>query len=229
MEISINSCCGLDCQSCSFRESHGCKGCIATGGNPFHGSCALAQCVLQKGKRFCGECEEILTCQLLRSYAFDPQHGDNGERIQRCQALKQALVQNAREGLDPIGYCGHHCDYCPYTPWCGGCRSDYSCCSFATLFPDGVCPNLGCAKERGLDGCFDCPQLESCQKGYFGADDGYTAKAASLMIQKLGKEGYNQLRQRFAKADPDSPSTLSRAGSLPEAIKLLGKYSEKDS
>ena len=34
---AIDTCCGLHCRGCSFAQSHGCGGCIATGGRPFHG------------------------------------------------------------------------------------------------------------------------------------------------------------------------------------------------
>lgn len=212
---SIDSYCGLQCSACEFRERMGCGGCIATQGHPFHGECQLAQCAVKKGRGFCGECADF-PCGLLESYSNDPEHGDDphGARIQACAATKARLVAAARAGGDPQGMCGHHCDHCPYTNYCGGCRSVYNNCSFATLYEDGRCPNLVCAKEQGLDGCYACQQLEKCSKGYFGAQDGFTAKASAQFIAVHGKEAY--------------ASVLSGLGDRPESIdtveKLLSFY-----
>ncbi len=188
---SIDTYCGLSCTDCEFKESMNCGGCIATGGKPFHGRCDVAKCAVSRGKKFCGECPDF-PCELLKGYSEDPEHGDTppGARIENCSGLKAAMVKAARDGIDPQGVCGHHCDHCPYTQWCGGCRSQYPGCSFATLYEDRRCPNTVCAGERGVDGCYDCPELESCQKGYFGAGDGYNAKGAALFISRHGKESY---------------------------------------
>ena len=106
-----------------MRESTGCGGCIATKGRPFHGECGLAQCAIEKKRGFCGECPDF-PCKLLQDYSHDPEHGDDppGRRIERCGRLKAGLVAAARAGVDPQGVCGHHCDHCPYTKYCGGCR-----------------------------------------------------------------------------------------------------------
>ena len=46
----MDSYCGLCCETCEFRESMNCGGCIATGGKPFHGACEIAECAKKKGK-----------------------------------------------------------------------------------------------------------------------------------------------------------------------------------
>lgn len=190
---TIDTYCGLCCAECEFWESMGCGGCIATAGHPFHGECKLAQCAIEKKRGFCGECAQF-PCGLLEEFSNDPEHGDTppGRRIENCGQVKARLVAAARKGTDSQGMCGHHCDHCPYTKYCGGCRSVYNGCSFATLYEDGRCPNVVCANERGIDGCYDCPELETCGKGYFGAGDGFTAKGSSLFIAKHGKEAYSQ-------------------------------------
>lgn len=83
----IDTCCGLHCATCSWKESHGCGGCIATKGNPFHGKCPIAICCLSKGHTHCGECEAI-PCSKLFAYSYlDPVHGDKpqGNRVQLCR------------------------------------------------------------------------------------------------------------------------------------------------
>ncbi|NLG26141.1 MAG: type 1 glutamine amidotransferase-like domain-containing protein [Clostridiales bacterium] len=79
--------CGLRCAGCGFKESHGCGGCIATNGHPFHGECPIAVCCQDRGLTHCGECDEI-PCELLYSYAYlDPEHGDKpqGARVEVCR------------------------------------------------------------------------------------------------------------------------------------------------
>ena len=49
---------------------------------------------------------------------------------------------------------------------------------------------MSCARERGLDGCYDCPELDGCGKGYFGAEDGHTAKDAARSIRERGKKAH---------------------------------------
>lgn len=211
----IDTYCGLCCASCEFRESMGCGGCVATGGHPFHGECQLAQCAIEKNRGFCGECPDF-PCPLLESYSQDPEHGDHpqGARIEACAKTKAALVAAARAGTEPQGVCGHHCDHCPFSQWCGGCRSVYPRCSFATLFEDGRCPHVACAGEKGLKGCYDCPELPGCQKGYFGAEDGYTAKGAAQFIAKHGKAAYAQVLSQ----DRERPEGIDQPEKLVEFL-----------
>jgi len=107
------------------------------------------------------------------------------------------LIKQARESLkNPIGHCGHHCYYCLASEMCGGCRSNYNCCSFATLLPDGVCPNTKCVTDKGLEGCYECNELENCQIGYYGRVNEYTAKATALFIKEYGERCYTDILKK---------------------------------
>lgn len=84
----VDSRCGLHCTGCAWKESHGCGGCVETGGHPFHGECPVAQCCQGKGLAHCGECGSI-PCGQLYQYAYtDPEHGDRppGRRVEVCRA-----------------------------------------------------------------------------------------------------------------------------------------------
>jgi len=83
--MNIETRCGLLCETCTFKESHGCKGCIATNGVPFHGCCPVAACCQQKQLVHCGQCEDF-PCAQLMDYSCDPVHGDQpqGLRIRQC-------------------------------------------------------------------------------------------------------------------------------------------------
>lgn len=79
--------CGLSCAGCTFKESHGCGGCVKTMGHPFHGSCPIALCCQGKGLSHCGECS-LIPCNKLYAYSYlDPEHGDKpqGARVETCR------------------------------------------------------------------------------------------------------------------------------------------------
>ena len=100
IETTITTYCGLNCIGCEFVESHGCKGCIATKGRPFHVAegqepCAVAKCAIEHGVTFCGECGEF-PCRLLVDFSNDPDYGDNpkGARIEHCKRLMELKEQS---------------------------------------------------------------------------------------------------------------------------------------
>lgn len=227
MKINITTYCGLECDTCEYREKCHCGGCIATGGKPFHGKCDVANCAVSKGVRFCGECADF-PCETLKRYSYDAEQGDNGARIEHCKEQKHALVAQAREGLDPIGYCGHHCDHCFLGEFCGGCRSDYDCCSYATICEGGICPNAACVKEKQLDGCWQCEALDDCPKGYFSADDGYIAKAAALFIREYGKKDYDLAHQAIAAAGKHYPKSLPSNANVSITLQFLCDHRPKE-
>lgn len=223
MPTFFDTYCGLSCRDCTYKDAFHCGGCIATAGRPFHGACEVAECAKRKKKRFCGECADF-PCEILTRYAHDPEHGDHGARLERCQEIKTALVREARAGVNPVSYCGHHCDFCFLGQWCGGCRSDYNCCSFATLFEDGVCPNVACVKAKNLAGCFACDDLRACQIGYYGQPNEYIAKATALFVQKHGEAAYTEALQAALAAGQQYPKSFDETGSVESALALLERY-----
>lgn len=123
--------------------------------------------------------------------------------IEAMQRIKNKLCMNARKGVDPISYCGFSCNHCFLGEWCGSCRTKYNTCSFATIFEEKRCPNLVCCHEKGLDGCYECLDLETCTKGFYKPDnDGANAaKAQAMFIRKYGKkallEVHDKLHERY--------------------------------
>ena len=82
----IESRCGILCSQCGFRESMGCKGCVNIT-EPFHGRCPVKSCCEEKAHTHCGQCADF-SCKQLTVYAYDPEHGDNGLRLERCREWK---------------------------------------------------------------------------------------------------------------------------------------------
>ena len=109
--------------------------------------------------------------------------------IEAMRRIKNKLCQQARKGVDPVAYCGLSCDHCFLKAWCGGCRTAYNSCSYATCSPDRVCPNAACCRAKGLDGCYDCGELTDCRKGFYASGKDVNAiKALALYIRKHGKK-----------------------------------------
>ena len=119
--------------------------------------------------------------------------------IEAMRRIKNKLCQLARKGADPTAYCGLSCNHCFLGEWCGGCRTAYNVCSFATCSPDGKCPNAVCCQEKGIDGCYECDRIESCEKGFYVPtnDGANAAKAQALYIRKYGKKEFFQVQDRL--------------------------------
>jgi hypothetical protein len=106
------------------------------------------------------------------------------------------LIYEARASMkNPISYCGHHCSFCSYK-LCGGCRSEYVGNSFKKAC-GGNCPNIICAQEKGLIGCYYCDDLIDCQIGFYSKANEYTAKAAALFIKKHGEKCFTKILDLF--------------------------------
>ena len=83
MKLSM---CGIDCSVCEYVEQLNCKGCRESKGCMSYGTCDIAVCVLEKNLDNCSECKDF-PCELLKSYSYDPTHGDNGLRIKNLEGL----------------------------------------------------------------------------------------------------------------------------------------------
>jgi len=83
----IESRCGLQCESCSWRASTGCPGCLHQE-HPFWGVCPLKTCCEGKGHAHCGECADFV-CAQLHDFAYDTENGiGDGARIEQCRRWK---------------------------------------------------------------------------------------------------------------------------------------------
>ena len=119
--------------------------------------------------------------------------------IEAMRRIKNKLCKIARKGVDPVACCGFSCNHCFLAEWCGSCRTEYNTCSFATCAEDGICPNVKCCKENGIDGCYECEDLETCEKGFYipSNDGANAAKAQALYIRKHGKKKFLKVHDRL--------------------------------
>ena len=84
----VESRCGTLCSACAYRESTGCAGCVHIE-KPFWGdACPVKSCCESKQLSHCGLCPDF-PCDVLNSFAYDPEQGDNGRRLAQCQKWRE--------------------------------------------------------------------------------------------------------------------------------------------
>lgn len=82
--FAIQSRCGIVCAECGEKpQGAPCPGCLALQ-QPFWGDCPVKNCCQQKNLACCGDCANF-PCELLHTFAYDPQQGDEGRRLQQCK------------------------------------------------------------------------------------------------------------------------------------------------
>lgn len=109
--------------------------------------------------------------------------------VEAMRRIKNKLCQQAKKGVEQIAYCGLSCNHCFLTAWCGSCRTIYNTCSFATCSPNGVCTNIACCKQKGIEGCYECDELYDCKKGFYSLGKETNAiRAMALFIKKYNKK-----------------------------------------
>lgn len=76
--------CGLDCGKCSLKEEYGCSGCLEMTDGYWGEKCEIKACCEEKGLEHCGLCGDF-PCEMLLDYSYDPETGDDGERLLNCK------------------------------------------------------------------------------------------------------------------------------------------------
>ena len=143
--------------------------------------------------------------------------------IEAMQRIKNQLCKIARKGADPVAICGLSCNHCFLGAWCGGCRTKYNTCSFAVYSEGRICPNVKCCNEKNIDGCYECSELETCEKGFFvpSNDGANAAKAQSLYIRKYGKKEFLKVQTRLHEKHEFQKVQEVLGRDYKEALKIL--------
>lgn len=147
---------------------------------------------------------------------------------ERGNIYKAEIVAKAKQGTDPLAYCGFSCNHCFLTQWCGGCKSAFNCCSFGTLFEKGKCPNKVCAQGKNLEGCYACPELEGCQTGFYaeGNDGANACKAQAIFISRHGGEAFLKVHDRLHEKYDFQKTQEVLSQDLQEALRILEENME---
>ncbi len=72
--------CGKDCTRCEMKIEDLCAGCFELEEGNWAGDCEIKICCEGKELEHCGNCPTF-PCDMLRNTAFDPDEGDDGERL----------------------------------------------------------------------------------------------------------------------------------------------------
>lgn len=148
---------------------------------------------------------------------------EKDRRYENGAKWKAEIVKAAREEVEMIAYCGFSCNHCFLGQWCGGCRSVFSSCSYGTFHETGRCPNMDCCQEKGIDGCYECNELENCTNGFYQPDhDGANAcKAQVLFIKKYGKEKFLNVHDKLHEVYDFKKTQEILGTSVEEGLKIL--------
>lgn len=222
MQENIPVYCQLYCSGCNDQVLFDCKDCSVFVDSAFQDQCEIAKCMDTKKIQLCGKCADF-PCIIILTHSIR-ENNNICLRNKNCQSAQNILAHKLKEKTNPIGYCGHHCNHCFIGDWCGGCRSTYNCCSYATLAPDKICPNTKCALEKELDGCYQCDEIIACNKGYYSRESEYTAKATALFIRNYGQEQYEKSLEKAIRAGEKYAQSFDECGSVEKALDLLKRY-----
>lgn len=120
-----------------------------------------------------------------------------------------------------------NCNHCFLGQWCGGCRVEYNCCSYATICEGSVCPNLKCAAEHGLcsaeQGCYNCSELAACKVGFFDGH-GLDAKTAATFVKKHGIKAGSSILDKIEQTGAKLDDVFKNSKSVEESLAILESY-----
>lgn len=157
--------------------------------------------------------------------------GTKEERKTLGAVAKSKIIEKAKVScLDMTAPCGFSCNHCFLAQWCGGCRSSFCICSYATCCAHGNCTNFICSRDKNLDGCWECPEIETCKKGFYSleAKDANVCKSNALFIKKHGKELHQKALTNLHKFHTLDEMQEVLPGDIKENIKFLEGYMNKD-
>ena len=158
--------------------------------------------------------------------ALQEEGEEKERRLKNGAVWKAEIVTAARKDVDMVAYCGFSCNHCFLGEWCGGCRSIFSCCSYGTLHDKGLCPNTVCCKEKGLDGCYECEELRTCEKGFYkpGNDGANACKAQAMFVHKYGKEKFFEVHDKMHEVRDFKKTQEILGQDAEEGLKILEQY-----
>jgi len=240
----VDSRCGLHCTGCGWKESHGCGGCIETGGHPFHGECPIAVCCQEKEYMHCGECGSI-PCDKLYEYSYlDPEHGDRpqGARVEACrrwaaesgkQAWQNVLLTDSGwsgnfDGGNPDSILRRFWDmldkpaaqakvlFIPTAANSDESRPAAGKC-FAELLSAGIAPNN--IRIYDIDGTLSLEQAMRYDAVYFTGGD------TSFLLRRMKKTGFDEIVKRMVYAS--KVYVGASAGSLIAAPNIGNPYEKE--
>lgn len=97
-EVSVTSFCGKECTLCADYIYDKCPGCRFD--RERHKNCEIYMCLIKKGYKDCGECPEILTCQLRKETSEHCFKQEPSRAKPRCELSPGSTYFVKEEGYD---------------------------------------------------------------------------------------------------------------------------------
>ncbi|MBI9050214.1 MAG: DUF3795 domain-containing protein [Anaerolineaceae bacterium] len=95
MEFQMDGYCGLYCGACpailetTSGKKDTCHGCKTDHTADHCAACEIKACAQQKGYRFCYECSEVKSCEMLRTFMFDERYPYHLSVMKNMDAIQQ--------------------------------------------------------------------------------------------------------------------------------------------
>ena len=87
-----------------------------------------------------------------------------------------------------VAYCGLMCGLCFLADKCDGCKTASNRCD--RNCSDEGCQQKNCCEDRKIAGCWECPDLASCEKGIYSAGNMSKVKAFARAIKEDGMDRF---------------------------------------
>jgi hypothetical protein len=97
-------------------------------------------------------------------------------------------LMDSHELKRSVACCGLVCRLCFKAAQCPGYRVAGSACPGPGQ--DGPCVHRDCCQERGLEGCWQCPDLGTCQVGLFAPGLSPKVKAFATFMRDEGVDRF---------------------------------------
>jgi hypothetical protein len=138
MEYVLDGYCGVYCGACpallatkagkidAARQCCGCKSDKPTG---FCATCGIKACAQSKGYEFCGQCSQLVTCELMQKFVADTQYPYGQCVLKNMQVIQEEGLAKWLETQDTRWRCQNcgaaHSWYQQNCPQCSQAVANY--------------------------------------------------------------------------------------------------------
>lgn len=138
MDFVLHGYCGVYCGACpillatkagKIDDAQQCYGCKSEKPTGFCATCGIKACAQRNGYEFCGQCEELETCDLMRKFVSDTQY-PYGQCVLRNMELIHETGLSKWLDLQEKRWCCQNCGmahswYHETCPQCGLAVASY--------------------------------------------------------------------------------------------------------
>ena len=102
--------------------------------------------------------------------------------------LELICMDKTAKYINSLAYCGLICALCFKREKCAGCKNAANNCQCDCSVKD--CYQKRCCLAKKINGCWECPDLDKCEKGVYSTGDFSKIKAFAICIKEDGEEKF---------------------------------------